>query len=402
MKVLIVTPNYPPYVYGGGGVVARAIAHGLTKRGHEITVISGFYPKKTSNKKPCKGHDQEVDVIWIPLAKIAGRYPQLRYSLPPNVYSSAFLKNMVNYRKYDVIHLCAFGHLLIDYVNFVAKNPRKILTVHAFPKFVEKKGKAPFVLKLLYQTYLWTLGKYTLNSAKAITAISKFVAEECFRKGIPKDKVKVIENGIDLERYTPVNYDKFEEKFHLRKEDVVILSISRVVWYKGFEYAIEAIHKVAKTINKPIKYVIVGPHEEENYYLKLKKQVERLGLEDYIKFTGILSDDMKLQALSRADIFLAPSLHEGFGLVILEAMALGKPIIASNCEGFQCILKNMETGILTKPANSEEISKAILLLLNDSALREKLSRNALSVIKKYDWRERVDAYEQLYEQISRK
>lgn len=397
MKVLIVAPLYPPYARGGGEAVISAIARGLAKKGHEITVISGYYPKKTLSE-PHRNCEGEIEIIWIPLMRMMeARYPQLKNSLPPNLSSLAFLKT-IDYGEYDVIHLCAFGHLLIDYVNLVAKNPRKILTVHAFPKYVEKGGGASFPLKLLYRAYYRTLGMNTLKSAKAITTVSKFTARECAERGIPENKIVTIENGIDLEKYKPVNYDELEQKFHLQKEDILILSISRVTWYKGYEYALKAVCKIVKETNKPIKYMVVGPIEDRDYYWNLKKQVEELSLKNNVIFTGFLDEKLKLQALTRANIFLAPSLHEGFGLVILEAMALGKPIIASNCEGFQCILEHMKTGILVKPASAEEIANAILLLLSNSDLQEQLSKNALSNVKKYDWAERVKAYEELYEQ----
>lgn len=158
MKVLIVAPDYPPYARGGGGVVAQAIAHGLAEKGHEITVISGYYPKKTLSDRPHKNYEEEIEVIWIPLMKMMeARYPQLRGSLPPNPSSLVFLKT-IDYEGYDVIHLQGFGHLLIDYVNLVAKNPRKILTVHAFPKYVEREGEAGFTLKLLYKIYFLDTG----------------------------------------------------------------------------------------------------------------------------------------------------------------------------------------------------------------------------------------------------
>jgi phosphatidylinositol alpha-mannosyltransferase len=100
--------------------------------------------------------------------------------------------------------------------------------------------------------------------------------------------------------------------------------------------------------------------------------------------------------LNRSDIFLAPSLHEGFGLVLLEAMALGKPIVASNCEGFGNLLENMKTGLLVEPASSKEIANAIMLLISDSTLKEQLSKNASRSVKKYDWIERVKEYEEVY------
>lgn len=397
MKILIVTPVYPPYARGGGGVVVQALANGLAKEGHETTVISGYYPKKTLSERPHKNCEEEVEIIWIPLMKMMeARYPQLRGSLPPNSPSLAFLKT-IDYEEYDVIHLHGFGHLLVDYVNLVAKNLRRILTIHAFPKYVEKHGGAGFPLRLLYGIYYSTLGNHTLHSAEAITTVSAFTAEECVKRGISKDKIVVIENGIDLEKYRPVEYDEFEEKFHLGKEDLLILSIARVAWHKGFEFALEAIHKVMKATDRLIKYMIVGSIEDQNYYWNLRKQTEKLSLKKNVIFSGFLSHNMKIQALTRADIFLAPSLHEGFGLVLLEAMALGKPVIASDCEGFKCVLEHMRTGLLVKQGKSVEIANAILTLLENTHLSKRLSSNAFHEVKKHDWKVVIERYEELYQ-----
>ena len=158
-------------------------------------------------------------------------------------------------------------------------------------------------------------------------------------------------------------------------------------------------HKVAEATGKSIKYLVIGSIEDQSYYLKLEKQIETLSLRNSVNFTGFLSHSMKLQALSRSNIFLAPSLHEGFGLVILEAMALGKPIVASNCEGFKHIVKNLTNGLLVEPANPEEMADAILLLLCNPDLQEKLSKNGLISVKKYDWVKRVKAYEELYKKF---
>ena len=399
MKVLFVAPLYPPYAHGGGGAVASAIATRLAKAGHNITVLSGYYPKNHLRGVPIRDWDKGVEIIWVPLLRIMEtKYPQLRGSLPPNIPSVAFLKTL-DYNSFDVIHFSAFGHLLIDCVNLFAKNPRKILTIHAFPKYLEKEGEANNALKFLYRVYSRTLGKHTLQSAKTITAVSKFTLDECLKWGLSKENIELIENGIDLEKFSVVQCHEFEERYNLGKEDIVILSVSRVTWHKGYEYALEAVHKVAEATGKSIKYLVIGSIEDQSYYLKLEKQIETLSLRNSVNFTGFLSHSMKLQALSRSNIFLAPSLHEGFGLVILEAMALGKPIVASNCEGFKHIVKNLTNGLLVEPANPEEMADAILLLLCNPDLQEKLSKNGLISVKKYDWVKRVKAYEELYKKF---
>ena len=374
------------------------IAQKLVERGHKVTIITGH-----SSKELKREIRDGIEIIWVPLLAATittKKYPQFQDHLPPNLKSLLYLRTL-NYKEHDVIHLLAFGHLLIDYINLVSRSSqRKILTVHGFPKYVESEGKATYLTKLVYKLYLKTLGKYTLNSAKIITAPTNFVVQDCIKKGcgIDSSKIRVIPNGIDLKSYKPVQYDELEEKYKITKDDVFIVSIARIVWLKGLEYAIEAVLQVSKIINKPIKYMIIGPIQDYNYYSTLNKQIQRLGLQDSIIFTSHYSDlSLKLPALTRADIFLIPSLHESFGMVVLEAMAMGKPIVASNIEGIACILEHMNTGILVNPTQSSEIANAITTLLFNPELCKKLSENASYTVNKYDWNMIIDSYEKVYQ-----
>ena len=397
LNILMVTPGYPPVSRGGGGIVSKALAEGLAKRGHDVLVLAGR-PQRMFYEKPYRSDIGRIKVFWVPLIRISGKkFSHFKEAFPPNLFSATFLK-AIKYEEFDVIHLQGIGHLLIDYICFIANNSKKILTVHAFPRYPEERGN--ILLKLLYGVYFSTLGRHTLDSAKIVTAVSSFSAMQCIKRGVAPEKIRVIPNGIELDNYHSVRPDELARKFNIEDDDILILSISRVTWYKGFEYALEAIHRIIKETRKPIKYMIIGDLEDKEYQLKLTRQISALGLQNNVIFTGFVSEEMKLQALTRADIFLAPSLHEGFGIVILEAMALGKPIIASNCEGFRCILKNMETGILVKPASSEDIANALRCVLSNSELRSKLSENASREVKKYDWGRCVEKYEEIYKIIS--
>ena len=372
------------------------IAQKLVERGHKVTIITGYRSKELKREVRDK-----IEIIWVPLLAATittKKYSQFQDHLPPNLKSLLYL-SIINYKEHDVIHLLAFGHLLIDYINLVSRSKRKILTVHGFPKYVESEGKATYITKLLYKLYLKTLGKYTLNSAKIITAPTNFVAQDCIKKGdIDSSKIRLIPNGIDLKSYNPVQYDELEEKYKITKDDVLIVSIARIVWLKGLEYAIEAILQVSKIINKSIKYMIIGPIQDYNYYSTLNKQIQRLGLQDNVIFTGHYADlSLKLPALTRSDIFLVPSLHESFGMVVLEAMAMGKPIVASNIEGIACILEHMNTGILVNPTQPNEIANAITTLLFNPELCKKLSENASCTVNKYDWNIIIDSYEKVYQ-----
>jgi hypothetical protein len=156
-----VVPEYPPYGQGGGGVVSQLLAQKLAERRHMVSVIAGYHGRALRTDSP-EEYEGKIEVIWVPLVGILEvKYPQIQGSLPPSLRSLCYLK-AIDYDSFDVIHLFAFGHLLIDYVNLIAKSSRKILTIHGFPKYVEKGGTASFPLKLLYTMYFETLGRHTL------------------------------------------------------------------------------------------------------------------------------------------------------------------------------------------------------------------------------------------------
>lgn len=243
---------------------------------------------------------------------------------------------------------------------------------------------------------MYTLGKLTLESSCIITVPSTFVKRECEKRGIEYSKTKIVAHGIDLHLYNHIKTDDFEKKYGIAKDEILLLSIARIVWLKGLEYGIEAIYNLKKVLNQPIKYMIIGPIEDDDYFASLSKMIEELDLASNIVFTGYGDLDLKVKALSRANIFVIPSLHESFGLVALEAMAMKKPIVASNREGIPSILKDKETGLLINPINPAEVSNAILNILRDSKLRDELSKNAFNEVKKYDWNIIVNIYEELY------
>jgi len=395
LKILLVAPDYPPYNQGGGGVVYKTIAQKMAQRGHTVTIIAGYYGKEL-RKEFVEENGSKMELLWVPLMSIlTDKHPKFKSILPPKLRTFRHLI-AVDYNDFDVIHLLAFGHFLTDLINLLARPHKKILTIHGFPKYVEQKGDANYFTKLFYKLYMKTLGHHTLKSTEIITVVTKFVAEECIKKGIEAYKLKIIPNGIDLDRYINVKYEMLDEKYNITKDDLLLLSIARIDWFKGFENAIESLHQLLKITNKTIKYMIIGAIEDKIYFSKLQELIEKKGIGNNVIFTGFINHSLKLQALSRADIFLVPSLHESFGIVNLEAMAMGKPIVASNLEGIACILDHMETGFLVKPAHPNELTKAITTLLARPDLMDKLSRNVNTEVKKYDWNVIVDKYEEIY------
>ncbi len=183
------------------------------------------------------------------------------------------------------------------------------------------------------------------------------------KHGIEPQRVVKIYNGIEKDEYCIENEETVCRRSRFRKEsslgeDVPVVGvIGRLVWQKGFEYFIEAIPDVLKRFPRAI-FLIVGEGELKDE-LKVKSRI--LKLEDKIIFTGFRNDIKDV--LASIDTFVMPSLREGLPVVLLEAMAMMKPIVATKIEGIREVLENGLTGLLVSPENPQVLSEAIVDLL---------------------------------------
>ena len=179
-------------------------------------------------------------------------------------------------------------------------------------------------------------------------------------RGIPAQRVVRIYNGIELDQYRPVlEQVNVRNQWGIPQEVSLIGAIGRMVWQKGFEYLIECIPEIVRTY-PDTKILIVG---DGPLLDGLKALSGRLGVEKNIIFTGFQSDIKEI--LSAFDLLVVPSLLEGFPMVTLEAMAMAKPIIATNIDGITEQITNEENGILVPPRDPDALAKAVIRVLAD-------------------------------------
>jgi len=179
-------------------------------------------------------------------------------------------------------------------------------------------------------------------------------------RGIPAHQVLRIYNGIELSQYHPdAEYGNLRSEWGIPQEVSLIGAIGRMVWQKGFEYLIECIPEIGRTY-PDTKILIVG---DGPLLDGLKALSGRLGVEKNIIFTGFRSDIKEI--LSAFDLLVVPSLLEGFPMVTLEAMAMAKPIIATNIDGITEQITDGKDGILVAPRDPDALAKAIIKVLAD-------------------------------------
>ena len=230
-----------------------------------------------------------------------------------------------------------------------------------------------------------------------ITALTNRERDEHLEEGIASiEKYVVIHSGVMLDRLMNMNIDAgaVRGEFGIAQDSNVVGVVGRLVPIKGHKYLVSAAKRIIKEFRNTV-FVFVG-----DGYLssRLERQAESVGVRKNIIFTGWRKDAVEI--LDLFDILVLPSLNEGMGKVLVEGMALGKPIIASNVGGIIDLVRNGENGILVPPGDSDALGEAILQLLKDKNLSEKLGKNGKAMVyPEFDASVMVKQIDDLYESL---
>ena len=229
--------------------------------------------------------------------------------------------------------------------------------------------------------------------AHAIIVNSRAVARRFAWLG--SEKVRCIYNGVDLGRFSPRDPPATPRRsFGLLEDGPVMVSVGRFVALKGYRYLLEAAHRVGK-VRPEVHWVLVGEGELRG---ELELLWRSLGMQAQVHFTGWREDIPDILAL--ADVFVLASLGDAFGRVLIEAMGMGKAIVATEAGGVPEIVQHGKTGLLVPPANPEAIADAVLTLLADLTRSTQLgAAGRRRAEAEFSLTHHVQAIEALYEEI---
>lgn len=288
----------------------------------------------------------------------------------------------------DVVHIhgtyppystiAFFLKMLTDY--------RLITTVHGS---LSNELKSNFLNRIRPETYLHLLlEKSALKNSNIIIAVSEAIKTDVEKTIDDRKKTLVIPNGIDFNYFQEIS---FNNKFH----NPSIFFVGRLVKIKGCDLLIKAVQLIKMRIPN-IKVYIAGDGAQRK---KLERLVQKLEIERNVIFLGYVSGNKKISMFKSVDVCVFPSRYESFGIVVLEAMACGKAIVASKVGGIPSLVKDGENGILFEPENIEELSRSIIRLLENEKLRERMGSISKEIAKKYSWECMADRTYKLYENI---
>lgn len=259
-----------------------------------------------------------------------------------------FVSSVIRQAKYyDTI---IAGHINLALPSFISSSKHKkvFLIAHGIEMWAPLKG----------------IKKAFLKRVDKILAVSNFTKQEIIKHHhIAKNKITIFHNTIDPFFKYPAQFSKPEylkKRYHLNGQKIIytLTRLSSDEQYKGYDKVLEALPEIKK-IHPGIKYLIAGKADAAEK-LRVEKLIKSLGLQENVLLTGFIKDDEIIDHYLLADTFIMPSTMEGFGIVFIEAMACGIPVIAGNVDGSVDALKNGELGQLIDPLNSKEIMQSLM------------------------------------------
>lgn len=257
-----------------------------------------------------------------------------------------------------------------------------ILTVvHHFNDY---ESADPPSLRKSLQYWKYKIG---LWPSTQLVTVSQYSKREIVSLGIDPKRITIIQPGVD--------WDKLDLPPKPPSDELHIITLGNIAPRKGTSYLVEAFVKLARP-NTHLHIVGAFAWAEDPYNETVKQLAEKSGMADRIHFHGRLAQDEVHRLLCQADIFAMPSLQEGFGMALLEAMHYGLPVVTTNISALPELVEDGVNGLLVPPADSAALAKALERLIDSPSLRQSLGNEARQRVEgRYGWETRGQKFEQL-------
>ncbi len=382
MRILMIGWEFQPFHVGGLGRHAYYLTRSLAARGHQITYVMPLWDPNFSLPW--------LKIVQVPLKMKIGPYMMISgervvgYPREPIKGAKEFAKNVFEVIKrlfkpsdFDLVHC----H---DWITYLAAKQIKeafgiplVITFHAteFSRTADRPN--PEIVKI---------ERDAVKNADAIIAVSNILKRELIeRLGADESKIFVIHNAIDTRPFEQVNVEKWKGNKKL------VLFLGRLTFQKGPEFFIRAAKKVLE-VRDDVVFVVAG----KGFLLpSLMEEAARLGIADKVLFLGFVPEEKLPKLLKMADVYVMPSVYEPFGIIALEALAAGTPIIVSRSAG---VLEKISSALTVDFWNVDEIATKILMVLDHPVLSKEITKNGYFEIRRYTW----DSVAQLTEMVYRK
>lgn len=372
MRILMLSWEYPPRIVGGISRVVHDLAQELGKAGNEVHVVTYWENgtkevEKDNNVYVHRVHSYDVNsynfVDWV----LHFNFSMIEHCI----------KLVAEMGEFDIIHahdwIVAFAARALKH----AYQKPLVSTIHA-TEYGRNYGLHNDMQRYISSVEWWL----TYESWRVVCNSSYMRNEIKHVFQLPDDKICVIPNGIDANKFGNVQRDMEFRRNYAADNEKMVFCVGRLVQEKGVHILVDAVPKVISRYND-VKFVIAGKGPQLDY---LRGKASNMGIAHRIYFTGYISDENLAKIYKCADISVFPSLYEPFGIVALEGMVAGTPVVVSDTGGLGDIIEHGVDGMKTAPGNPDSLADCILELLFRPDLAESIREKAAEKVKRmYTW-----------------
>ncbi len=396
MRILELAVRYPP-APGGAETHVAAVSEGLRARGHDVTVwTSDLFKEVPFERDPAL----PVEVNGVPVRRFPAWTPggDVHYVVLRGL-TRALLREA---RDFDVIHAHSYGyHQTVAAA--LARRTRGtpfLFTPHFHPHWSMEGGARRSQLRWVYDR---TVSRFVFRAADRVLCVSSGERDILIEEnvGLIPERVAMVPNGIHEDRYRTIpDPGPFREAYGFTDDDVLLVYAGRLASNKGLVALVDALPAVLAWEPRA-RLVLAGEDQDQGPLIRARAAM--LGLSDRVHITGHVPDGLYASALSTADVFVLPSEYEAFGIVLSEAMAAARPVVATRVGGAPEVVGGQagatgvevaEGGIMVPPNDSASLSEGILRVLDDKALARRLGdAGRARVLECFTWRAVVDRVE---------
>lgn len=383
MKILTVAPYLYPEA-GGVESYAYNISKRMVERGFDVIILCSTRD----------GIDEKKDLDGI---KVIRQRPNFILSNTPIRLDLFFtMSKLVKENNFDLIN----AHTPVPFYADVAAMVSKRYKIPFVLTYHNDTIKNTFAMNIIANLYNYSFNLIMLKLSKFIITPSSYCYNESkFLKKF-KNKLRWIPPGVGIDKYDIGNSFKIHDDHGISRSSKIVLFVgqmSKAHAHKGIDDLIKSFKRILDD-TKEAYLILVG---KGDMILEYKKMCQSYGILDNVIFTGFVDETELIEYYKSSDVVVLPSttVQEGFGMVLIEGNACGKPVIGTKIGGIQYVIKDGETGLLVPPKNPDALAGAIIKLLNDEDLAKMMGGNGRRLVEeRYTWKRTVEMTEAVYKE----
>jgi glycosyltransferase involved in cell wall biosynthesis len=384
MNICLLSWEFPPRIVGGIARHAFGLAKALAEGGHQVSVVTLDFPGVPDY--------EEIHGFRVYRSKTEVGHPNfLTWAFLFNHFLEKSLAQASRDVEFDLIHIHDWlvGPAGIGFKHFL--NKPLVSTMHS-----TEHGRSSIhgPDSLMIDGMEWWA---CYEASRVIVTSNSMKGEICGHFNVPHEKVEVIPNAIEVEKYT-VEVDRWQtrRRFGVGDHEKLVLFVGRLVPQKGVEYLIRAIPRISWRIHDA-KFVFVGEGWMRGH---LEWLADQSGQRWRTNFTGFISDADLVALTKSADVMVVPSIYEPFGIVALEGMAAGVPVVVSQVGGLAEVVEHDKTGVHAYARSPDSIAWGVERVLGDQGYRDWIVKNAReAVMQRFSWTAVAEQTARVYKRV---